>query len=218
MGKSDSLKDRRQYQRVLVEPSKALTVEVAGFGPTLVFDMSYSGAAFAQPKDKKIEKVEETVTIVLKTEVDNASIPAKVVRVNPEVVAVEFDDIDPAARVIIDRVVTDRIVGLNMSLIDSKHYNAHAQFSHWYHGPRETNIYLWWTGTKLEKAQMDTDKAVLIFEDDSFLFENKGTGAGGNTLNNQQIALKAHAILQQMESDEMALIQFKEMLAKHVQS
>ena len=111
MAKSDSVKDRRKYQRVLVEPSsKILTVTVEGHGPTLVFDMSYEGAAFAQPKQKKVENVDSPLSLHLKTEVDEASIPAKTVRVSDEVVAVRFESIDVAARIIIDRVVTDRII------------------------------------------------------------------------------------------------------------
>ena len=91
MSKNDSLKDRRKYQRVLVEPSsKVLTVEVDGYGKTLVFDMSYEGAAFAQPKEKKIAQVNESFDLVLTTEIDSARIPAQAVRVNDEVVAVQF--------------------------------------------------------------------------------------------------------------------------------
>ena len=54
MSQNDSVKDRRKYQRVLVEPlSEGLISEIVDFGRTLLFDMSYEGAALAQPKEKK---------------------------------------------------------------------------------------------------------------------------------------------------------------------
>lgn len=219
MATNDSLKDRRKYQRVLVEPSsKILTVTVVGYGPTLVFDMSYEGAAFAQPKQKKISSVDETMSLHLKTEVDEATIPARAVRVNDEVVAVQFASIDVNARIIIDRVVTDRIIGFNMSLIDPKHYGVQSDFSLWFHGPKDTNLYLWQQGGKLLKAHMEMANAAMIFEDDMILFENKKTMEEVPLINNQQIGLKVLAITQQIENDSALLAQFLELVKNHVKS
>lgn len=218
MSKNESTKDRRQHQRVLVEPSsKALSVEVVDHGKTLVFDMSYTGAAFAQPLEKKVDDVDQLVRLHLKTEIDEAVVQAKTIRVSDEVVAVEFQDISPTARVIIDRVVTDRIVGLNMTLIDPKHYAGKSDFSYWFHGPKETNLYFWIEGEELIKAQMEMDVAAMVFEDDMLLFENKDLGEGVATLNNQQIARKVHAIVEQMDGNLPALQQFKAMVKEHVQ-
>ncbi len=218
MSKSDSMKDRRKYPRVLVEPSsKNLMVEVVGYGNTLVFDMSYTGAAFAQPKEKKVQNVDEAIELHLKTEIDQSRVRGKVIRVNDEVIAVEFDQIDVPSRIIIDRVVTDRIVGLNMSLIDPKHYSPHADFTFWFHGPRETNLYFWVAEDGLFKAQLDTDIASLIFEEDSFFFENKAVkNVDQPLLNNKQITLKALAIVEQMDMSLKPLEQFKKILADHV--
>ncbi len=219
MTKSNSVKDRRKYQRVLVEPSsKILQVTVVDHGPTLVFDMSYEGAAFAQPKEKKIAEVDQPLKLHLKTDVDEATIAAKAVRVSEEVVAVTFKEIGVAARVIIDRVVTDRIVGLNMSLIDPKHYSEQADFSFWFHGPKDTNLYLWMEGENLIKSQFDMAGATMIMDEEMVLFENKKMEEGIPVLNNQQIAEKAAAIAKQIESDLPALITFKEKVKEHVES
>jgi len=218
MTKSESMKDRRKYPRVLVEPSsKNLQVEVIGFGTTLVFDMSYTGAAFAQPKEKKIQNVDQVIELKLKTEVDQSVLKSKVIRVNEEVVAVEFDQIDVSSRIIIDRVVTDRIIGINMLLIDPKHYSPQADFSFWFHGPRETNLYLWTSGDDLIKAQMDMDTASLVFEDDSLFFENKPiNNIDQPRLNNQQLTLKVLAVVEQMDMTNRPLKTFRKILAEHV--
>ena len=216
MSKSESVKDRRKYQRVLVEPSsKVLNVEVLDHGPTLMFDMSYEGAAFAQPKKKKISDVDETITLHLKTEVDEAKIEAQTIRVNDEVVAVQFKQISVEARIIIDRVVTDRIVGLNMVLIDPKHYSHKMEFNYWYHGPKETNLYLWGTEDHLEKAHFEMANGVLIFEDDMITTENKDLMEGLPVLNNQQIVLKVLSIIQQIESEMPSLNSFRDMIRDH---
>ncbi len=218
MSKEDSVKDRRMYQRVLVEPSsKVLSVNLVGYGKTLVFDMSYEGAAFAQPKEKKVNDVDQALVLHLQTEVDEASINATSVRVNDEVVAVHFNNINVEARIIIDRVVTDRIVGLNMDLIDPKHYSGKADFSFWFHGPKETNLYLWMHGGQLTRAQMEMANAAMVFEDDMLLFENKSSQEGVKTLNNDQIARKVQAIVEQIESDLPALIEFKNLIDSHVE-
>lgn len=187
-----------------------------GFGKTLVFDMSYDGAAFAQPKEKKISDVDEPIVLKLETEIDQATIKARAVRVSQEVVAVQFIDIGVDARVIIDRVVTDRIVGLNMILIDPKHYSGKSDFQYWFHGPKETNLYLWTENDQLVKAQMDMANASMMFEDDMLLFENKAVVEGVPVLNNQQIARKVHAITEQIESDLEAINQFKKLILDHV--
>jgi hypothetical protein len=219
MAKSDSVKDRRKYQRVLVEPSsKVLQVTVTDYGPTLVFDMSYEGAAFAQPKERKVESVDQPIRLHLKTDVDEAAIAAKTVRVSDEVVAVHFKDISVAARIIIDRVVTDRIVGLNMALIDPKHYSAGADFSFWFHGPKDTNLYLWMQEGELVKAQMDMSGSSMVMDEDMILFENKKSGEGVPVLNNQQIALKVYSIIRQIESELPALVRFKEKVKEHVEA
>ncbi len=219
MSKNDSVKDRRKYQRVLVEPSsKVLSVTLVGYGKTLVFDMSYDGAAFAQPKEKKVSDVDQALVLHLQTDVDEATINATSVRVNDEVVAVHFDKISLEARVIIDRVVTDRIVGLNMNLIDPKHYSGKADFSFWFHGPKDTNLYLWMQGSELIKAQMEMASAAMVFEDDMLLFENKSITQGVKTLNNQQIARKILAIVEQIESDLPALTEFKNLIYSHVEA
>lgn len=212
-------KDRRKYKRVLVESSsKEFTFEIIGYGPTVVYDMSYSGAAFAQPKAKSISQLDSELIVHMKTQVDEAKVIAQVVRANEDFVAVEFKDMSASARVIIDRLVTDRIVGLNMNLINTQYYSSQSDFNFWYHGPKETNLYLWThNNNKIMKAQLDMGSCLLIYEQESFVFENKSSESTVPNLNNQQIARKAFAIIEQMGHDNKAIYSLKELLRSHVQ-
>lgn len=218
MERFKNLKNRRKYQRVLVEPSeKHLITEIVGYGQTVVFDMSYSGAAFGQPKEKPIEAGAQEITVRLKTPLDEAELKAKIIRAGSDLVAVQFVEINVEARIIIDRVVTDRMIGLNMFLIDSRHYSENADFNFWFHGPKETNLYLWCSGDRLVKAQMELDSSLLFYEDDSFIFEQKFTDNDAiPKMNNQQIAVKALGISQQIEIKLDALKEFKDLLSQHV--
>lgn len=214
---SGSIKDRRKYQRVVVEPAEqSLKLTIVDHGATQLFDMSYEGAALAQPKTKKVASVDDTIDLHLQTDIDEATIPCRAIRVNEQVIAVKFNRISAEARVIIDRVVTDRIVGLNMALIDPKHYSIRADFDFWFHGPKDTNLYLWLENDKLVKAHLEMANAALIYEEDSFLFENKTSMVGLGSLNNHQISKKAWAIVEQMSSEMPALIEFKSIVKDHV--
>ena len=55
-----------------------------------------------------------------------------------------------------------------------------------------------------------------FMEDDMILFENKAVVPGVTVLNNQQIAQKAHAILQQIEIENTALASFQKIIKEHV--
>lgn len=217
MAENKDGKERRKYPRVLLElSSKVLSIEIVGYGETLIFDMSYQGAAFSQPKDRRIEDVDLTVALQINAEGETASIEARTVRVSDDVVAVHFEEISVEARMIIDRVVTDRIVGLNMVLIDSKHYAGKDDFTSWFHGPKETNLYLWDQEGALIRAQMEMAEASMVYEGDSIMFENKQTPGKETLLNNDQIAQKVYAIIHQMDSELPLFQDFKKIVEEHV--
>ena len=105
-----------------------------------------------------------------------------------------------------------------MALIDPKHYSTKADFSFWWHGPKDTNLYLWGEKGQLVKVHMEMADAAMVFEDDMILFENKHTMKGASILNNQQIGLKVLAIIQQIEDDNDLLKKFLEMVRDHVKN
>ena len=213
-----NVKDRRKYQRVHFEASpQSLSVNIEGYGASVVFDMSYNGAALAQPSQKPVENAGDLIKIHLVTEIDKATVEARIVRATAKAIACEFIDIPSTARIIIDRLVTDRMIGLNMQLIDPSHYSPQSDFSHWFYGPKETNLFLWAKGDKLTRAQFNLNNVVLVYEDDEFFFENKdATNVDLPKLNNQQILQKASAIITQMHSNVQPLMDFKKLIAEQI--
>jgi hypothetical protein len=155
---------------ILNRSARGLTVEISGHGPTKLFDMSYEGAALTQPLTQAVTQVGVEVELRFQTQVDQASLKAEVIRTSADTVAVRFLDVGVTARIIIDRLVTDRIIGLNMNLIDPKHYAADVDFTHWYHGPKETNVYLWWRAGQLTRGQLEMATATVTYDgEDLFL-------------------------------------------------
>ena len=211
-------KERRRHPRVSVDKSSpGIKATIKDWGESTIFDVSFGGAALSQPQDKKVDSSDSPLCLILETAEKKAEIKAKVIRVNDRVVALEFDQQDAKARQLIDELVSDRIVGMNMNLIDSKHYSVKADFGFWFHGPKDTNLYLWTRGEQLEKAHLEMGTSLLVFEHDSFLIENKTTLASPNRLNNQQIFVKAWSILEQMSANISPLQQLKKLLLDHVQ-
>ena len=217
----DASKDRRKHPRVPVDSpkEKGINLQVVDHGPSFFFDMSYKGAALSQPKEKKITKAGQLITLDLKSDRDQGQLKAKVVRFNDKSLAVHFEDVGVTTRVIIDRLVTDRIVGMNMKMMDPKNFGSKSDFDYWFHGPRETNLYLWVKNDFLSKVHFDIASISILYEDDHLIFENReGFQAGVLKLNNRQIALKALSVLQEMNREFPHIREFHDLLKDHTEA
>ncbi len=214
----DGSKDRRKYPRLPMDNQKkgGLSLQVVDHGPAFFFDMSYKGAALSQPGEKKIAKVGLLITLDLKSDRDRGQLKAKVVRFNDKSLAVHFEDVGATTQVIIDRLVTDRIVGMNMKMMDPKNFGSKSDFDYWFHGPKETNLYFWVKNNSLSKIHFDIAHISILYEDDHLIFENKeGFQAGVLKLNNRQIALKALSVLQEMDMELPHIRELHDLLKDH---
>ena len=131
--------------------------------------------------------------------------------------ALEFVDVPIDARIFIDRLISDRVIGLNMSLVDPKFYSANASFTHWFHGPKDTNLFLWEEENgEILKAQFDLHNAVLVFENDAFIFDNKLEGPSMPSIHPQQLLHKALSILNQMHTNLSSVGFFRGLIEKQI--
>src|SRR5690606_34110678 len=116
---SDNHDERRKHHRVQVESLGAslsgLEVLLAGVGPVDLFDISYGGAAFSQPSTVKLSMTGETVSLEFSIHGQKAqTLTARVVRLTPEHFAVEFMDGTNQTKAFVDKLISNRMVGLNM--------------------------------------------------------------------------------------------------------
>ena len=216
--KFDSFKERRKHQRLPLDNQKEgdLSLQIVDHGPAFFFDMSYRGAALSQPEEKKITQVGQSITLDIKSDRDQGQLKAKVVRFDEKSLAVHFKDVGATTQMIIDRLVTDRIVGMNMKMMKPENFGSQADFDYWFHGPKKTNLYFWTEGDSLSRVHLETGHISILFEEDHFIFENReGFQAGVLKLNNRQIALKALALIQEMNMEISHVREFHDLLKDH---
>ncbi len=157
-------KDPRRYKRASLQVEGAGVVqEIASAsaqyrGETFsVVDLSHTGIALLRTRgDSKVEPSPaggppEPMTITLGM-FEPKSIQAQPVRSSDRVLAFELVSVPTDARLLIDRFLDPKMIGLNMRTVDRSYFSSGETFSLWYCGPRDTNFFLWMSGSKLERA------------------------------------------------------------------
>lgn len=224
MGRHD---EKRKHTRVPVEGIgsmlSGLEVQLQGVGPVELFDISYGGAAFSQPPDQRIslsgQKLELDFFMNGKKVMN---VTAKTVRLTEEMFATEFLDTSSEVKGFVDRLITNRMVGLNMNLIDPQFYKDKNQFSYWFHGPKNTNLYLWEEDGQLTRATLDLFNIALHWQDGMFQVDNKMARSidGGPTIQGAALGegafRQAAEILSQMRTNISSLEEFKKMVFDRV--
>lgn len=134
--------------------------------------------------------------------------------------AVEFIDATKDTKMFVDKLITSRMVGLNMNLIDPQYYRDKETFSYWFHGPKGTNLFLWEDQNKLQRATLDLPDLAILWADGMFQIDNKMSRAGqeklqGITFGEGALRLAAE-ILSQMRSNVESLEEFKRLVFEKV--
>jgi len=215
-------KDRRKYPRVKFgAPSLSFDVLIKDFGPSMVYDMSFSGAALAQPKENPVGEDVKDLTVQLQmsgeAEPVGCELACKVIRASSSILALEFANVPAEARLLIDQVISDRVIGLNMNLIDPKHYNPSATFAYWFHGPKDTNLFIWeMESGGVSRAQFDIESATLVYENEAFHYDSKAEADFPQAIHPQAVLRKAVSILSQVQTNLEALTEFRKLLEQQI--
>lgn len=207
--------NRRRFQRVSFSAdADNIRIELVGSGPVKLFDISYGGAAFAQPQKNPVSEDRLLELLFFKRE-GTIPVKARVVRFTEDMFATEFTQVPSNARLFIDSLISDRTVGLNMNLVDPKYYETSADFTHWFHGPKETNFFIWTVDEKLSRARLELEDFVVYWESDKKTFEQKTTGRGFalSELKKEAYA-KIFDILSQMPTNIPVVLELKKKFAE----
>jgi hypothetical protein len=213
---SERADERRKFHRVQIQNLGAsitgLTVQLVGVGPVELVDIGYGGAAFSQPQKARVSLTGETVHLdFLINGQSSQSLSGKVVRLTNEMFAIEFIDASKKTKVFVDKLISNRMVGLNMNLIDPQFYRGKETFAYWFHGPKSTNLFLWEEQGQLKKASLDFTDVALHWENGLFQIDNKmnrGQSLQGAALGEGVFRLAAE-VLSQMRSNVDILEEFK---------
>lgn len=220
---SQSADERRKFSRVQVqnvgESISGLSVELSGVGPVELVDLGYGGAALSQPTNARVSLTGETVALdFFINGVKKQTLTGRVVRLTQEVFAVEFIESSQQMKIFVDQMISNRMVGLNMNLIDPQFYRGKESFAYWFHGPKSTNLFLWEHDGALQKATMDFTDVALHWENGQFQIDNKmnrGQKLQGGALGEGVFRLAAE-VLSQMRSNVDLLEEFKKVVMEKV--
>ena len=213
--------DRRKYGRVKVQSLGAtisgLQVVLMGAGEVELYDISYGGAALSQPVQNRLAITGETVHVDFLINGQKAqNLSGKVIRLTQDMFAIEFIDASKETKMFVDTLISNRMVGLNMNLIDPQFYRGKETFAYWFHGPKSTNLFLWEDQGRLQRATLDLADVALHWNDGKFEVDNKMNRASQAKLQGaalgEGVMRQAAEILSQVRSNVASLEEFKQLI------
>jgi hypothetical protein len=175
---------KRRYPRVFLnkgveefEKIMGLEVEWPDGIHTGVLDISYIGAAIAKNSKVKIslQKGDRVPFVFCFADQDKKiMIDSEVIREDERSLAVYFLNLTLPGRQTLEKFLKQKLIGLNTHLIDPKFYIKEQGFDYWFHGPNQTNIFIWGTKDEIRKATFEVNYEVISYEDgEFFLSESK---------------------------------------------
>ena len=174
----------RRYPRIFLTKGvqefdriTGLEVKWPGGHVTGVLDISYIGAAIIK-SSKITEKFAKGDIIEFFFSFaggeSDVVFDAEVVREDEKVLAIYFPELTVQARQALDTFLKQKLVGLNTRLVDPKYYIKEQGFDFWFHGPNQTNVFIWGNLEEIKKASIEVNYQVITFEDGKFyLSESK---------------------------------------------
>ena len=148
-----------------------LEVKWPGGYVTGVLDISYIGAAIVKTS-KITEKFSKGEIIEFYFSFANGEqdvvFDAEVIREDDKVLAVHFPELTLKARKSLETFLKQKLIGLNTKLVDPKFYIKEQGFDFWFHGPNQTNVFIWGDKDQIIKAAVELNYEVITFEDGKF--------------------------------------------------
>lgn len=163
---------QRRYPRILI--GKGLIGRLSGIDAywpdgkkTGVVDISYIGASVISHKEpawdlSKGEKIKLEFHFLESDK--RAMFECEVVRQDDRCTGFYFPNLSVEARKHLQKYLDSKIVAQNTRFVDPKHYIKEQGFSYWYHGPNQTNIFIWGDKKKIKRCTIELEGQVLSFE------------------------------------------------------
>lgn len=205
----DSGDERRGEDRVNIQPILVEAKPVRGaYYRTLdseydfgIIDMSLSGMACERNTGAE-RGANQQLQLFLG---EDLSIPilVRVVWTTEERMGVEFQSLEADAVQMIEDFLEDRWVGQHMLRIEEKYFSENVDFDVWYHGPNNTNLFLW----KKPGPTGELLKLILSFSSQSLIYEEGEVHSVGSGVTWKESGL-AYTVdsFPRAESDELMVM------------
>jgi hypothetical protein len=200
---SDSATDKRRHPRINIQNEferaqalKGAALKFEGSENSLrVFDMSVSGLACENDNSIEVGKIVKAQIIL--GDLEPQQIELKAIWASEKVMGLRFEHCEANVKLAIGDFLQDRIVGQHMISVDPKYFAEHVDFQAWYHGPNNTNVFVW-----RNEAADEVAKVMVAFEGQSLIFERGEFRAGGGQINWQEQATYSAETLPGGETSE----------------
>lgn len=144
-----NVKERRKFPRInsikyaeLMLSLKEINVKIKGHENIPVYDISYKGIALGKIPENFNK--DEFIFIDLNiADFSPIKVNSKFIWQNDKLIGFEFIDYDSETFNILDKFFKDKLSGKFTKLINKKYLNEEDNLTYWFHGPNDTNIYLW---------------------------------------------------------------------------
>lgn len=176
---SNELNERRKYPRLFLAHAddEYSQIEGAQFlwpqgGKSQVLDISYSGIAINSTGFLDQVRIGDYIEASLLLPHDKhfqIPVAVRVVRKAANVIGFKIDSTHPEGRIKIDQMMKDAIVTQGLVKRIPNQLNAHLKADIWFHGPFDTNFFIWKNGEgQLDRCLIEYDNSVLIYEKGDF--------------------------------------------------
>lgn len=159
----------RRFPRVYLHPSAHSPVmaswDEGKFLP--VYDVSHTGLAVMLPRGAVPAQGEDVLLRLRIPREPEIVISATVARVSDIIVGFEFAEVDTEARVALERFLSAKVRGLHLRRIDPSVFvkeEGGERFTHWFQGPADTNVVLWYESLRLTRAKVEIGEESLEWE------------------------------------------------------
>ena len=173
--RSDGGESRRAFPRVFLQPggqplSKLLGSKVIwqNGDEGEINDLSYSGLAVLREAGANFQPGQHLTFQLAFPGQSNVDVEGEVIRQTEKVVAIKLNALSTEARLAIDKYLHEKLVGIHVRRIDPKFFARPGSHTHWFHGPNNTNIFLWYDQMNLKKAVVESGNRFLEWEDGKF--------------------------------------------------
>ncbi len=180
-GKAKGFQDRR-FQRIHLhwDQSEAeslfgVKAQVHPAGPWLrVFDMGLAGLALERlsSSDQKWTKGQQVQVHLLLPGAERALIClAEVVWVGEKSFGLRFLELGAEDRMALNLYLADQLIGASLNKVDPQYFSPDLDCQFWYHGPKDTNVFLWTKETKTEGNHYLIERADIQLDEDWFFYD-----------------------------------------------
>jgi hypothetical protein len=221
-------KDKRRFQRVYLDRVPEIIgvqVQWSSGENSQVFDLSYNGLALSRPEAFE-PQVGQRLDLSLQFEGQTFEVVVEVMWFNDRVIGAGILSMSPEARLCVDDFLSEKLVGLHLSLVPSEIMNKNLGCSYWFSGPQDTNVLVWMSGQRFQKVQVEYDGYRIVWESGTWSIGFIGRGLGEeeeaqieqktSQEQNKKVLRKVLGMLSQMPDPPEVIIQIVARLRKDI--